>query len=94
MPSCDTIWLVNSKHRQTLRAIFSDPVRSNIRWEDIEKMLIGCGAMVKEGDGSRVRFKLNGIRSSFHRPHPGNETGKGAVKDLRRFLTEAGVDVR
>ncbi len=83
---------MNNKHRQTLKAIFSNPVRSNIRWEDIEKMLIGCGARIQEGDGSRVRIKLNGIRSSFHRPHPGKEAGQGAVKDMRRFLTEAGVD--
>lgn len=47
--------------------------------------------MVEEGSGSRVRIALNGVRSVFHRPHPQKETDKGAVKDMRRFLTEAGI---
>jgi len=32
------------------------------------------------------------MRAVFHRPHPQKETGKGALKAIRRFLTEAGVD--
>ncbi|WP_319025520.1 type II toxin-antitoxin system HicA family toxin [Phyllobacterium calauticae] len=42
-----------------------------------------------EGQGSRVRIALNGIRAVFHRPHPQKETDKGAVKSVRRFLLEA-----
>ena len=30
---------LSSKHRRTLRAIFEDPVRSNVKWTDIEKLL-------------------------------------------------------
>ncbi|WP_437193185.1 type II toxin-antitoxin system HicA family toxin [Planctomicrobium sp. SH527] len=79
------------KHRRTLEAIFEDPVRSNIVWRDIEAMLKTAGAEITEGAGSRVRIALNGIRAVFHRPHPHKETDKGAVKSMRRFLTEAGV---
>lgn len=79
------------KHDQTLRTIFVDPVRSNIRWSDIEAMLVARGAEISEGGGSRVRIALNGVRAVFHRPHPKKETDKGAVKSMRRFLTEAGV---
>jgi HicA toxin of bacterial toxin-antitoxin, len=79
------------KHRRTLEAIFEDPVRSNIAWRDIESMLEAAGAEITEGAGSRVRIALNGIRAVFHRPHPQKETDKGAVKSMRRFLTEAGV---
>jgi hypothetical protein len=28
----------------------------------------------------------------FHRPHPRKEIDKGAVKSLRKFLREAGVE--
>jgi hypothetical protein len=42
-------------------------------------------------DMSRVRIALNGVRAVFHRPHPQKETDKGAVRSMRRFLTEAGV---
>lgn len=54
-------------------------------------MLVELGAEIDEGSGSRVRIALNDVRAVFHRPHPQKETDKGAVKDLRRFLTEAGV---
>ncbi len=79
------------KHKRTLAAIFDDPVRSNIVWRDIESMLNAAGAEITEGAGSRVRIALNGVRAVFHRPHPQKETDKGAVKSMRRFLTEAGV---
>lgn len=79
------------KHERTLAAIFDDPVRSGIAWRDIESMLEAVGAEIAEGNGSRVRIALNGVRAVFHRPHPQKETNKGAVKSMRRFLTEAGV---
>jgi len=77
-------------HRKTLQAIFQDPVSSNIPWSDIEKLLVVAGAELSEGRGSRVRIYLNKVRAVFHRPHPQKETDKGAVKSMRRFLTEAG----
>ncbi|BAB76976.1 type II toxin-antitoxin system HicA family toxin [Anabaena sp. FACHB-709] len=82
---------LNSKHQKTLDDIFENPVRSNIPWSDIESMLIALGAEVSEGRGSRVRIALNGVKATFHRPHPEKETDKGAVKSMRRFLTESGV---
>ncbi|ADG07345.1 type II toxin-antitoxin system HicA family toxin [Kyrpidia tusciae] len=84
--------LLNKKHLVTLRSVFEDPVRADIVWSDVESMLVALGADVSEGKGSRVRVALNGVRAVFHRPHPQKETGKGAVKSLRRFLTEAGVE--
>jgi hypothetical protein len=82
---------MSKKHRRILVAIFAEPVRANINWSDIEAMLEACGAEISEGRGSRVRIALNGVRAVFHRPHPQQETDKGAVRSMRRFLTEAGV---
>ena len=79
------------KHDKTLRAIFAEPVRANIRWADIESLLGHLGAEIAEGEGSRVRVALRGVRAVFHRPHPEKETDKGAVRSVRRFLMEAGV---
>jgi hypothetical protein len=84
---------MNKKHRKTLQAVFEDPVKSNIAWSDIEKMLIALGAEISEGSGSRVRLALNAVRAVFHRPHPQKETDKGAVVSMRRFLTEAGITI-
>ena len=80
------------KHRAALVAIFAEPVRSNIRWSDIVAMLAAAGAEISEGRGSRVRISLRGVDAVFHRPHPRKETDKGAVKSMRRFLTEAGLE--
>jgi len=82
---------VIGKHQKTLRAIFANPVRSNINWTDIESLLMALGAERDEGSGSRIRFALNGIRATFHRPHPRKETDRGAVKSVRRFLEEGGI---
>jgi hypothetical protein len=82
---------VNKKHRQTLEAIFEDPIRANIAWRDIEALFAALGAEVTEGSGSRIRVALHEVRAVFHRPHPRPETNKGAVKSVRRFLQEAGV---
>jgi hypothetical protein len=83
---------MNKKHHKTLQVIFRDPVQSNILWDDIEKLLVACGAEISEGRGSRVRIALNEVRAVFHRPHPRKETDKGAVMSMRRFLIEAGVE--
>ncbi|MFH1434723.1 MAG: type II toxin-antitoxin system HicA family toxin [Pseudomonadota bacterium] len=82
---------VSGKHKKTLDAIFDDPVRSNVVWDDIIKLLIALGAEISEGRGSRVRMVIKGVRAVFHRPHPRKETDKGALRSMRRFLTEAGV---
>lgn len=79
------------KHRRMLEAVFEDPVGSNIAWRDIEAMLEAAGAEITEGSGSRIRIALNGVRAVIHQPHTQKETDKGAVKSMRRFLTEAGV---
>ena len=82
---------MNRKHRRTLEALFDDPIRPNIAWRDIEAMLKAAGAEISEGQGSRVRIALNGVRAVFHRPHPRKETDKGAIRSMRGFLAEAGM---
>jgi hypothetical protein len=82
---------VNAKHRRTLEAVFERPERADIAWRDIEGLLAALGGELSEGQGSRVRVALNGVRAVFHRPHPQKETNKAAVKSVRRFLLEAGI---
>jgi hypothetical protein len=82
---------MGKKHRRILAAIFEDPIRSDVAWREIEAMLKAAGAAISEGRGSRVRIALNGVRAIFHRPHLEKETDKGAIRSMRRFLTEAGV---
>jgi hypothetical protein len=82
---------MNSKQRQTLKAIFDLPIRSDIKWTNIESLFKALGAEVYQGRGSRVRVALNGVKAVFHEPHPEKETDKGAVKAVREFLEKADI---
>jgi hypothetical protein len=83
---------MNSKQRKILELIFKNPVQSGIKWSDVESLFKGFGGEISEGNGSRVRIELYGVKAVFHRPHPPKEIDKGAVVSVRRFLRNAGVD--
>jgi hypothetical protein len=83
---------ISKKHRTILTTIFQDPIRPGVAWKEIEALIIALGSEISEGSGSRVRIYLNGVRAVFHRPHPQKSTDKGALKAMRRFLTEAGIN--
>jgi hypothetical protein len=84
---------LNSKQCKVLKLIFTNPVPADILWKDIESLLKALDAEITQGQGSRVRVKLNGIRAVFHEPHPEKEIDKGAVKSVREFLLKAGVEI-
>ena len=84
---------MNSKHKKTYKEIYTDPVKADIVWSDIEALFSALGAKISEGNGSRMRVELNGERAVFHRPHPESNTDKGAVKSVRRFLENAEVKI-
>lgn len=83
---------MNAKHRKILEHVFKEPIQSNIKWSDIEKLFIGLGAEITEGNGSRVRIALHSVKAIFHRPHPRKEIDKGALQSVRKFLTNAGIN--
>ncbi|MCB0152729.1 MAG: type II toxin-antitoxin system HicA family toxin [Caldilineaceae bacterium] len=82
---------MNAAQRKTLTAIFSTPTPANLEWRRIEALFITLGAQVIEGRGSRVRFELNGVLGTFHRPHPSKEAKPYQVRDARDFLMQAGI---
>lgn len=88
---CAIIHPMNNRQRNTLTAIFADPINGNIEWRRIESLLLALGSEMIEGSGSRVTFLLNGQRADFHRPHPGKEALRYRVRDVRLFLQRAGV---
>lgn len=82
---------MNKRHQKTLDTVFRKPVPKSLAWNSIEALFIALGAKVIEGRGSRVRFELNGIVATFHRPHPQKEAKPYQVRDARRFLEQAGI---
>ena len=83
---------MNTKQRKCLERIFQLPTRADVPWQEIESLFRALGAEVTEGSGSRVCVVLNGMRSVFHRPHPGRIAGRLMVDGVRDFLIGAGVE--
>ncbi|MGR3279562.1 type II toxin-antitoxin system HicA family toxin [Acaryochloris marina] len=83
---------MNSKQRKILERLFADPISGNIRWSDIESLLVALGATITEGNGSRIRVVLGDLPAIFHRPHPEPTAGKLLVKAVRKYLKDAGVE--
>lgn len=77
---------MNAKQRRTLRALFTTPTRANVRFSDIEALIVALGGEIREGGGSRVAFELKGRRAYLHRPHPGREAKRYQVEEVREFL--------
>ena len=76
-----------------LDRIFEKPDRSDIAWSDIEGLFKALGGEISEGRGSRVRVALRDVKAVFHRPHPQRAANRGALRSVRRFLLEAGVNL-
>jgi len=83
---------LSSRHRGTLEALFAEPTRAGIAWDDVVALLRALGAEHAQGRGSRERFTLNGVRMVLHRPHPRKELGRAAVRDVRDLLMHAGIE--
>ena len=78
--------------RRTLEQLFARPTRGTIRWRAVEALMRDLGAELTEREGSRIGVYLFGEVRVFHRPHPSPDTDKGAVKSIRNWLKENGIE--
>lgn len=84
---------MNSKHRKTLEAIWTELANGNLEWARIEALLVALGCRVIEGAASSVTFDWQGHKkASFHRPHPGKEALRYRVRAVREFLQRMGIE--
>jgi len=81
-----------SRHERTLNAMRRRPLPSNLRWADVENLLVHLGAVVREGKGSAISVTLNGTTAYFHRPHPGDKARRWHIETALRLLEEAGIE--
>jgi HicA toxin of bacterial toxin-antitoxin, len=84
---------MNKKQRNTYSALFAEPIRRNILWNDVVSLVLALDGQVLQGDGSRVRFDLNEVSLNIHSPHPQKELKRYQVKAVREFLLNAGVEI-
>jgi hypothetical protein len=81
---------LSSKHPRTLEMVVENPTRADIRWDEIVALIRALGGTVSNGAGSRRRIFL--FRPAiFHEPHPEHTVDKGAVRSVREFLRNVGV---
>ena len=76
------------KHQKILELIFQHPTSANIKWADIESLLLALGAEITEREGSRIGIYLFDEVRVFHRPHPQPTTDKGAVASVCTWLKD------
>lgn len=81
---------LSSRHRSTHRAIFEQPTRADVHWDDFALLVSALGGDVQMGAGSRRRLTLNGVRAVLHKPHPQPEMKKSSVDSAKEFLINAG----
>ena len=81
---------MNTKHRKTLRAVFTKPTSPSIVFNDIEALLVALGGQVHEREGSRVKISIKGEQWRCHRPHPGKEAKRYQVEEIRELLERIG----
>jgi hypothetical protein len=85
---------LSKKHSVTLKAIFTIPTPSTIRWQEFSALISALGGVVEASGktgGSRQKIKLKERRAVLHKPHPGSEMVKGSVESARDFLKSVGI---
>jgi len=82
---------MNRKHAKTLSSVFARPTRRSMPFRDFEALVRGLGGEVREREGSRVSFRLNGYVWHAHRPHPGKEMKAYQMEEAREWLRLTGV---
>ena len=84
---------MNTKHRNTLKAIFYTPTRSNISFSDIEALVKAMmGGKVIDREGTRVILSVAYGLWHTHRPHPSHEVKKYQVESFLDFLKLKGIE--
>lgn len=83
---------MNNKHRKILNKLLTKPTLKNIKFSDIDSLLVTIGLKRSEGSGSRVEFRFNDdLFIVLHKPHPNNEVKTYVIKQLQDFLQDIGV---
>ncbi len=98
-PTIDTIPVVSyigvmeisKKDRAFIAKLTEKPTPNDVRWTKIEGLVKRLGGSTEDRGGSMVWFSLNGRGALFHRPHPKPQTPRPYVRQVVRFLKDAGA---
>jgi hypothetical protein len=80
---------LNHHHRVTLDKLFSHPLSGNIEWRQVLSLLAAVATTTQEPNG-KVKVELGG-RTEVLQPPDGKDLDRQLIVDLRRMLTNAGL---
>ena len=81
---------MNHKHRKVLHALFAHPVSANISGRSVEAVIGELGGKIEQRHGGRWGVRLNDHFAEFS--HKGHALHPDAVRQIRKFFEEAGID--
>jgi hypothetical protein len=81
---------LNHHHRVTLEKIFSHPLSGNVEWRQVLSLLEAVGTTTREPNG-KIKVELGG-ETEVLQPPDGKDVDRQLIVDLRRMLTNAGLE--
>jgi hypothetical protein len=81
---------LNHHHRDTLEKIFRHPLSGNLEWRQVLSLLAAVGTTTREPNG-KVKVELGG-QTEVPQPPDGKDVDRQLIVDLRRLLTNAGLE--
>jgi hypothetical protein len=81
---------LNHHHRVTLEKIFSHPLSGNVEWRQVLSLLAAVGTTTHEPNG-KLKVELGG-ETMVLRPPDDKDVDQQLIVDLRRMLTNAGLE--
>jgi hypothetical protein len=81
---------LNHHHRVTLEKIFRHPLSGNVEWRQVRSLLEAVGTTTQEPNG-KVKVELGG-QTEILQPPAGKDVDRQMIVDLRRMLTNAGLE--
>lgn len=64
------------------------PVLATVEFDEVVRCLQAMGYDFKQNEGSRVSFSINSEVLPMHKPHPGKELKKYALRQLQQFIKQ------
>lgn len=84
---------MNSKQQKILVSLFDDPVKKNIKWTDVEKLIVSVDGQIRLGEGSRIHIVLGEQSLNIQTPHPQKELKPYQVRATCKLFIDQGIAI-
>ncbi|MET0127890.1 MAG: type II toxin-antitoxin system HicA family toxin [Solirubrobacterales bacterium] len=81
---------LSNHHRNTLEQLFDHQASGNVEWRNVRSLLEAVGTVDQEHDG-KLRVTVGPETEVLHVPR-GKDIDRQTIVDLRRMLSEAGLE--